>query len=214
MEANFWHARWEKNEIGFHLGDANPALVKHFGTLGLEPGARIFLPLCGKTLDIGWLLGQGYRVAGAELSELAIQQLFEELGVAPTVVELRALKRYSADGIDIFVGDIFELDAEALGAIDAIYDRAALVALPPDMRDRYTAHLRAITGDAPQLLLTFEYDQSVMPGPPFSIPNDEVQDHYAKTYDVTMMASHDVPGGIKGLAPAMETIWLLTSADH
>ena len=214
MEANFWIERWEKNEIGFHRADANPALVAHFGKLNLTPGARVFVPLCGKTLDIAWLLGQGFRVAGAELSELAIQQLFEELGARPTVTPAGALKRYSADGIDIFVGDIFELDAEALGDIDATYDRAALVALPPDMRLRYTAHLRAITDGAPQLLLTFEYDQSVMPGPPFSIPKDEVQDHYAKAYDVTMITSQDVPGGIKGLAPAMETIWLLTSADH
>ncbi len=214
MEADFWHARWEKNEIGFHLGDANPALVKYFGKLKLAKGARVFVPLCGKTLDIGWLLGQGFRVAGAELSELAIQQLFEELGARPTVTQVGSLRKYSALSIDIFVGDIFELDAAALGQIDATYDRAALVALPPDMRTRYTAHLRAITGDAPQLLLTFEYDQSVMPGPPFSIPKDEVQDHYAKAYDVTMISSHDVPGGIKGLAPAMETIWLLTSADN
>lgn len=212
MEANFWHQRWEKNEIGFHQTDANPALVEHFGTLDLPAGARVFVPLCGKTLDIGWLLGQGFRVAGAELSELAIQQLFEELGVAPKVTELCALKTYSAEGIDIFVGDIFELDADALGAIDGVYDRAALVALPPEMRLRYTAHLRAITGGAPQLLLTFEYDQSVMPGPPFSIPKNEVQDHYAKAYDVAMITSHDVPGGIKGLAPAFESVWVLLPA--
>lgn len=214
MEANFWIERWEKNEIGFHQADANPALVEHFDKLGLAPGARVFVPLCGKTLDIGWLLGQGFRVAGAELSELAIQQLFEELGVAPRVSELGALNKYHAEGIDIFVGDMFDLEAKALGAIDAIYDRAALVALPPEIRVTYTAHLRNITKGAPQLLLTFEYDQSVMPGPPFSISKDEVHEHYTRAYDVTMITSHDVPGGIRGLAPASESVWALSVAEN
>ena len=82
-------------------------------------------------------------------------------------------RRYSADGIDIFAGDIFEITADVLGPVDAVYDRAALVALPEGMRRRYAAHLAGITAVAPQLLVTFEYDQAEMDGPPFSITEEE-----------------------------------------
>ncbi|NMF90433.1 thiopurine S-methyltransferase [Aromatoleum petrolei] len=209
MDASFWHAKWERNEIGFHGSEAHSLLVDHFDALGLPPGSRIFLPLCGKTLDIHWLLAQGHRVVGAELSPLAIQQLFAELDVEPTVSRVGALERYSTEDLDVYVGDIFEVTAELLGPVDAVYDRAALVALPPAMRPRYTAHLAAITLAAPQLLICFEYDQRQHAGPPFSIDADEVRQHYADRFDLTRLAQIDVAGGLKGKCPATESVWLL-----
>ena len=156
MEASFWHQKWESNQIGFHESDANPLLVRNFDRLNLEVGARVYLPLCGKTLDIAWLLDKGYQVVGAELSEIAIQQLFEELDAEPEVSELGALKHYHAEGIDMFVGDIFDVTAEILGPVDAIYDRAALVALPPETRVKYSKHLQATTNKAKQLVICFQ----------------------------------------------------------
>ena len=178
MEHNFWLDRWQTNQIGFHLPVAHPLLVKHIPALKLPKAARVFVPLCGKTLDIAWLLSQGYCVVGAELVEIAIVQLFNELGVSPNITTIGELKRYSAHNIDIFVGDIFDLTADILGAVDATYDRAALVALPSEMRARYTAHLKTITQHAPELLITFEYDQALVPGPPFSVNAAEVKSHY------------------------------------
>jgi thiopurine S-methyltransferase len=212
METSFWQQKWEKNEIAFHQSEANPLLVKYFTELSLEKGSRVFVPFCGKTLDIPWLLSNGYRVAGAELSEIAIRQLFTELGVEPKILGVGAVDRYSAENIEIFVGDIFDLSSETLGSIDAIYDRAALVALPEKMRHRYTAHLTEITDKAPQLLITFEYDQSAMEGPPFSVSNEEVNELYGASYDLTLIASTDVPGGLKGRCPAKENAWLLRNS--
>jgi thiopurine S-methyltransferase len=208
MEPDFWLNKWDKNEIAFHGSEANPLLLKYFKELTLTKGSRIFIPLCGKTLDIHWLLSQGYRVAGAELSELAIQQLFTELGVTPKIVTAGKLKHYSAEGIDIFVGDIFDLTADLLGAVDAVYDRAALVALPEEMRIRYTAHLARITDKAPQLLITYEYDATLISGPPFSISIDEVKRHYAGSYNLHLLASIDTPDGLRGNA-ARENVWVL-----
>ncbi len=209
MDASFWHTKWNTNNIGFHNSKANPGLVHHVDALGVKTGSRFFLPLCGKTLDIAWLLGQGYAVAGAELSPLAIEQLFEELGVEPTITDAGPLKHYQAPQIDMFVGDIFDITADMLGPIDAIYDRAALVALPEDMRYRYSAHLQSITQNAPQLLLTFVYDQDVMPGPPFSISQGEIQCHYTEQYRVQHLERKPVKGGLKGICPADEDIWYL-----
>lgn len=209
MEPDFWHSKWAKNEIGFHESDVNPLLVKHLPALGLAGGARVLLPLCGKTLDIHWLLDQGYRVVGVELSRLAIEQLFEELGATPAIAKIGPHWHYSAPGLDIFVGDFFDMTLEKLGQVDAIYDRAALVALPEAMRARYAAHLTTISDHAPQLLICFEYDSRLMEGPPFPIVADEVTRHYQPTYEVTLLASGDIPGGFKGKVPAKESIWLL-----
>lgn len=209
MEHDFWHDRWQSGRIGFHEDEPNPLLVKHFPALSLANNARIFVPLCGKTLDIGWLLSKGHRVAGAELSELAIQHLFEELGVEPAVSDLGNLKRYSADSIDIFVGDIFDLTPALLGPVNAVFDRAALVALPEDMRSGYAPHVAEITGNAPQLLVTFEYDPALIDGPPFSITADEINRHYAERYAVSTLSIGDVTGGFKGVE-AKERVWLLT----
>jgi thiopurine S-methyltransferase len=209
MDPGFWHQRWAKNEIGFHEPKANPLLVTHFNELALPKGRRVLVPLCGKTLDIAWLLSQGYRVAGAELSEVAITQLFAELGVEPQISASDTLKHYRGPDLDIFVGNIFDLSGSVLGAVDAVYDRAALVALPEPMRPRYSAHLVEVTNRAPQLLITYVYDQRVMDGPPFSVPNDEVTQHYGRRYDVRLIASSDVPGGLKGKCGAKENVWLL-----
>jgi len=211
MDPSFWHQRWEKNEIAFHESKANPVLIKHVNELSLAKGSRVFVPLCGKTRDISWLLSKGYRVAGAELSQIAIEQLFMELGLQPEISTVGEVEQWSANRVDIFVGDIFALSRKMLGPVDTIYDRAALVAFPEDMRNRYTAHLTGITHKAPQLLICYDYDQSLMQGPPFSIHNEEVHRHYAGIYELTLIASTDVSGGLKGKCAAKENVWLLKS---
>lgn len=211
MDASFWHQKWEKNEIAFHQNEANPLLVKYSSRLSLAKGSRIFIPLCGKTRDIAWLLTNGYCVAGAELSKIAIEQLFTELRVEPKISNVGKLEHYCATNIDIFVGDIFDLSRNILGAVDAIYDRASLVALPLEIRKQYTKHLMQITDKAPQLLISYVYDQSAIDGPPFSISNEEVNQHYADSYKLTPIASVDVSGGMKGKCKAIENVWLLES---
>jgi len=207
MHPEFWHQRWANNQIGFHESVVNPMLLKHFSKLNLAKGSRIFLPLCGKTLDIAWLLAQGCQVVGAELSKVAIDQLFAELGVAPVIISEDKLKRYSANNLDIFVGDIFDLTQSLLEKVDAIYDRAALVALPAEMRKRYTNHLIALADAAPQLLVSFEYHQALINGPPFSVTADEVTRSYGNHYQLALL--EQVCEKLKDEVDAMEAVWLL-----
>jgi thiopurine S-methyltransferase len=209
MEGTFWHRKWERNEIAFHEREANPSLVTYFKELSLPEGSRIFLPLCGKTLDIHWLLSHRYQVCGSELSKIAVEQLFLELGVEANITVTDQICRYSSNDIDIFVGDIFGLSRGVLGRIDAIYDRAALVAFPEPTRDRYAAHLIKITDRAPQLLITYIYDQSLLDGPPFSVSREEISRQYQQSYDLKLLASADVKGGFKGKCTAAEDVWLL-----
>ncbi|HEY6263074.1 MAG TPA: thiopurine S-methyltransferase, partial [Nitrospiraceae bacterium] len=151
----------------------------------------------------------GYRVAGAELSQVAIEQLFMELGLQPDISIVGEVEQWSAKNLDIFIGDIFVVSRKMLGPVDATYDRAALVAFPEEMRNRYTAHLTEITGKAPQLLICYDYDQRSMEGPPFSVASEEVTRHYGANYAVTLLENTDVAGGLKGKCPARENVWLL-----
>jgi len=214
MDAEFWHNKWQNNDIGFHNDSVHPLLAKHWSQVNTQKASRVFLPLCGKTVDIAWLLSQGHHVVGIELSKLAITQLFTELRLEPEINEVGTLLHYHADNIDIFVGDIFDLSSELLANVDMIYDRAALVALPPDVRRDYSSHLKRITNNAPQLLICFEYDQKLIAGPPFSIEKQELMQHYGDCYNLSFIEGNMVEGGLKGQCPAVETVWLLQSKSE
>lgn len=207
MKHEFWHDKWQKNEIGFHLNQPHSLLVKYIDSLNLEKNNRIFLPLCGKSLDIHWLLAQGYHLIGIDLSPIAIEELMAELAIPFTERKLEKLTHYHHPQIDLFVGDFFELTSSNIGKIDAIYDRAALVALPEEMRTDYAQHLMQISNQATQLLISFEYDQSVMAGPPFSISPQQLKDYYSKHYQLQLLDSHIEL--LKGKVDAEEKIWLL-----
>lgn len=209
MDANFWLARWQNNQIGFDQPEVNPLLIKHFNKLGLVEGQRVFVPLSGKTIDIAWLLQQGYQVVGVELSETAIQQLFSLLGLVPVISTVGAFTLYQAAHIEMYVGDFFALTADLLGTVDAIYDRAAFIALPEAMRLDYSRHLSSISHTAPQLLISIEYDQRIVAGPPFSIEEQEIRAHYAASYTIGLLERMDIADGLKGKYPAADVGWLL-----
>jgi thiopurine S-methyltransferase len=210
MDAAYWRDRWAQNQIAFHESKVNPMLVQYFDRLSLPAASRIFVPLCGKTIDIHWLLARGHRVAGAELSELAVQQLFMELGVTPSCAIIGRVTRYSAPAIDIFQGDIFDLSRGDLGAVDGVYDRGALVALPEPLRSRYAGHLAAITDQARQLLVGITYEQDLLAGPPFSVDGAALARLYAGSFALQALGSVAIAGGLKGKCPASDDAWLLT----
>jgi len=207
MDPSFWHERWETGRIAFHEGAPNALLTQHWPTLGF--GRRVFVPLCGKAVDLAWLAAEGHEVVGAELEATAVRAFFEEHGLTPQIADEGPLTRYSAPNLTIYQGDIFDLHQDTLGEIDATFDRAALVALPPAMRIRYAQHLMAITGSAPQVLITFEYDNPAMQGPPHSVPPSEVRTHYAASYAVTELERTPITGPLLNRTTGSETIYHL-----
>ncbi|MCJ8170138.1 thiopurine S-methyltransferase [Atopomonas sediminilitoris] len=209
MNADFWHQRWTQNEIGFHEGHVNQQLFRHHQQLGLAQGCWVFVPLCGKTNDIAWLLSQGYQVKGIELHEAAVIELFEQLQISAEVSTQGSLKRYSAQGISIFSGDVFALTQALLGPVDAVYDRAALIALPDEMRQRYAPHLLAITQHAAQLLICYEFDKQQRQGPPFSVELDEIQLLYGQAFAFNRLERQVLPQFLEGV-DATAVAWLLS----
>jgi len=210
MSNQLWLQRWEEKNIGWHEKGVNQFLENYFHLLNLEKDSTIFLPLCGKTRDISWLLNHGYNVVGCELSGVAISELFEELGKVPKISIVDNFKVYSSHGITIFEGDIFNLTKELVGKINAIYDRAALVALPLELRTQYTALLQNITNNAKQLLITVLYEQELHNRTPYSISKEEIGLHYQKCYTITKIDSALMDGGLKGICEAKDEVWLIS----
>ncbi|WP_242193786.1 MULTISPECIES: thiopurine S-methyltransferase [unclassified Pseudomonas] len=195
MEPKFWQERWARNQIGFHLPEVNPYLLRHWPKLALAEGAKVLVPLCGKSLDLMWLASLGYRVLGVELSEQAVEAFFSEQGLMPKISQHGVFKVYQADQIEVWCGDFFALDAEALADCSALYDRAALIALPPLMRAQYAEHLNALLRPGCQgLLITLDYDQTQKAGPPFAVTDDEVKVLLGSHWAVQVVEEQDILG--------------------
>jgi thiopurine S-methyltransferase len=182
MDPAFWQERWKNKDIGFHQPEFHALLQKYWSRLGLGAGSRIFVPLCGKSLDMVWLAEQGHHVIGTELSELAVDEFFAERGFVPATRTVGGFSVKSAGAYELWCGDIFDLPPEAVADASGVYDRAALIALPQSLREPYAAKLSALLPAQPILLITLEYDQTQMSGPPFSVPRSEVRALFADTY--------------------------------
>ena len=193
MQAQFWLQRWREGQIGFHRDSVMPLLEKHWGALSLARRSRVFVPLAGKSRDMLWLASQGFRVLGVELSPLAVEQFFEESKLEPSIHESAAGRHFVAGDIELICGDVFALAADVLSSCTAIYDRAALIALPAPMRRRYAAFLTgALPAHCRMLLITVDYEQDQMDGPPFSVREDEVQSLYADDWQITTLERGDI----------------------
>ena len=190
MDPKFWLERWRLNQIGFHRSDYNPALLEHWPKLALAGAGRVFVPLCGKSRDMEWLARNGHEVVGIELSSLAVEAYFEEVREVVHLSDADGLVRHEGEVTTIYQGDFFDLTAPHLTGVVACYDRGALVALPQDMRARYPDHLLRVLGDEAQiLLLTVEYDQALVAGPPHAVSPEEVRALFGDRCDIEALGS-------------------------
>ncbi|MBS0431724.1 MAG: thiopurine S-methyltransferase [Proteobacteria bacterium] len=193
MDADFWLQRWREGRTGFHRSEVMPLLQKHWPSLGVPRGARVLVPLCGKTLDMPWLAAQGLQVRGVELAPLAIEQFFAEQELHPQARETEYGTHYVAGDIEIIRADVFAIDKSLLAECDAIYDRAALIALPPPMRERYAREVYgALPAGCRGLLITLEYPQAEMEGPPFSVDEREVRRLFGGHWDIGLRERRDI----------------------
>jgi len=217
MESEFWHSRWRDDNIAFHKPRVNHYLAKYFERLALGDGERVLVPLCGKSVDMAWLADRGCRVTGVELSDIAVRGFFKEQGIESRERDEGAYHVLEGGGIALLCGDFFALGAAQVEGVAAVYDRAALVALPAEMRPRYAEHLLAqLAPGVPILLLTFEYPVDEMQGPPFSVDEAEVRRLYSKRRQVTHLESLDrledeAKLAERGLTRLTEHAFLLTA---
>lgn len=217
MEPEFWHERWHENRIGFHQSEVNRFLVRHFARLVSAASGPVFVPLCGKSRDMAWLREQGREVLGVELSPLAIEAFYKEAGWVPTRQGREEFLEYQGGGVTILLGNYFQLTAALVGPISAVYDRAALIALPPDTRKAYAAHMAEITSAGTPMLLIAPFSlKDPQSGPPFAVSGDEVQGLFSRHFTVEVLecdretAAHNPSLAEQGLKWREETVYLLT----
>ena len=192
MEPDFWHERWNKGQIGFHQKDFSKHMQVFMGRLGLQPGGNILVPLCGKSLDMLWLLQEGYSVTGIEINQLAVESFFAENKLGYEVTELEEGQLYCHENLRIYCADFFAVELAQTSPIDAVYDRASLIALPQEMRGAYVDRLtELIPAGTRSLLVTLDYPQDEMRGPPFSVTPTEVERLFSSKYSIEQTHSED-----------------------
>ncbi|SFR55890.1 thiopurine S-methyltransferase [Marinobacter daqiaonensis] len=193
MEHEFWHTRWHKGEIGFHEGTVNQYLYDHWPEFAKDSTETVFVPLCGKAHDMWWLHDRGHPVIGIELSEVACKDFFEEAQEKAKVHPGEPFTTFQHGELEILCGDFFQLVPDDLRHVRLVYDRAALIALPPEMRRDYVEHLTAVIPDgARMLLITLNYDNGEMKGPPFNVSDAEVFDLYQNDYEIRHILTQDL----------------------
>ncbi|MDV7104323.1 thiopurine S-methyltransferase [Vibrio sp. TH_r3] len=211
-DKEFWHSKWASNQIGFHLDDVNPLLIKFWDKVRPNASDKVLVPLCGKSEDLIWLAQRHQSVQGVEISDIAVRSFFSEHFYTPMVVKLDASHElYQFDELSIYVGDFFTAPIEN---VDIVYDRAALVALPEDMREEYVNRLKTVLNQGGRILLvTLDYVQTEMSGPPFSVADAELRRLFTE-YKLTLLNRDDAddqhPKITKsGLSRFAELVWLI-----
>ena len=205
MEENYWQESWHKNKIGFHQSNINSRLKKFWPQLAVPPSSEVLVPLCGKSQDILWLREQGYRVVGVEFSEKAVKAFFAENNLTYTEQNAGNLQEFTgtelASGIRLLCGDMFDVGPADVDQVAGFYDRAALVALPPEIRTRYAEHLaKILPADTVGLLISMIYDPSKMKGPPFSVDDEAVMSLFAHNFQVSQISQSGGPDILGNLA--------------
>ena len=213
MFLNQWESRWEEGRIGFHLPEVNSYLLRYSGVLLKQAPQSVFVPLCGKTLDLPWLAGRTKKVVGVELIRKAVEDFYEENKITHLIHQACKLQIYSKSSIDIFQGDFFDLKHENVAPFKAIYDRGSIVAIDPPEREKYVNHLMFFLEPGGRLLLiTLEYDQKQMTGPPFSVTANEIEMLLAPFGILELLETNDILDDRlrnKGLDVTLERVFQL-----
>lgn len=188
MELSYWQSRWNKGNTGFHMDSGYPGLERNWPSIGLDEGPVVLVPLCGKSKDLIWLSKHCRQVVGVEISSVAVQDFLNENNLEASGSTFAEFTIYQTGNIQIWNGDFFKLPGHKLPNVDLIYDKAALTALPPKMREQYASKVLGLVSPRTQILLhLFEYNQEEMNGPPFSVPIKEAKKHFGEKFDLKIL---------------------------
>jgi thiopurine S-methyltransferase len=219
MEPEFWQQRWDEGRTGWHLEEVNRLLLKHWPALALPEEAPVLVPLAGKSLDMAWLAAEGYPVLGVELSLDACREFFEERGLEPEEIDEPDFTRLGVAHLQLLAGDVFALKAEHVDGVAAVYDRAALIALPEAMRHRYVEHVYGLLpAGTKALLITLEYPEDEREGPPFNVGEPEVRALFEPRWQVDLLERRDILEheprfAIEGVSALHTCVYRLSARD-
>ncbi len=194
-----WLKFWENNETNWHGDKITQELVEYFELFELETRDKVFVPLCGKSLDMIYIMNQGFSVVGVEISEIGVRQFFSENNLTYKITKVDDFDLYSSENLEIYCGDFFSLTSKHLNNVKAVLDSKSLIALEPDLRQKYAKHLNDIISLGVRILLvTLNYPQHQMSGPPFSVDESEVESLFSMAFESRKLKSfNDIENGSK-----------------
>ena len=194
-----WLKFWENNETNWHGDNVTQELIEYFELFELEPRDKVFVPLCGKSLDMLYIMNQGFSVIGVEISEIGVRQFFNENNLTYKITKVDDFDLYSTENLEIYCGDFFALTSKHLNKVKSVFDRKSLIALEPEVRQKYVKHLNDIISVGARILLvTLQYPQHQMSGPPFSVNKSEVELLFSMTFESRELRSfNDIENGLK-----------------
>ncbi|KAM9340132.1 putative thiopurine S-methyltransferase [Symphorus nematophorus] len=198
MALGEWEQRWQEERIGFHQRQVHKMLESHIDkVLAGRTGVRFFFPLCGKAVDMKWLADMGHSVVGVEISEMAIKAFFEESNMTyseepvPAIPGAKVYKS-SEKNISLYQCDLYNFSSSIEGQFGAIWDRGSLVAINPGDREKYAALIISLMAkDCRYLLDTLLYNPELYAGPPFFVPDEQVQSLFGSSCDIELLQSVD-----------------------
>lgn len=215
MEISYWKSRWVKGKTGWHMPEVYPPLKRYWSRLNLDKEVTVLVPLCGKSLDLAWLAGQGHRVIGVEVSEKAILEFLEESNMDYQTSAKGPFMRYITGDITLWAGDFLKLQPSWLPEINVVYDKASLVALPGHQRRSYADHVLSICSSGTRMFLnTFEYPQSEMNGPPFAVFRAELEELYGSRFDIDLLHEESVIEKLSKFQSRGLTSYLIEKVYH
>lgn len=178
---NFWEARWLNGQTGWHNKTVNEHLQRHQSVLMTVDNPTVLVPLCGKSLDLAWLKSLGSTVIGVDLVRKPLEDFFTEQGIIPTIEKYNGIEAFKVHRQTLLHANIFDVNSETIGLVDAIYDRAALVALPPEQREAYAEHCWSLLKPGGSiLLLTYDAPVAEDKGPPFPVRRGVIEQLFTK----------------------------------
>lgn len=188
-----WESRWHDGRIGFHLSEVNSYLTRHSKKLLIKKNEKVFVPFCGKSRDLIWLAERTKKVVGVELVRKPVEDFFKENDINYTSRRFEKFELFESTSIDIFQGDFFELKSNNIFKFEAIYDRASIVSIEKVLREKYVDHLFNFIADGGRILLiTLEYDQKQMNGPPYSVSFSEVENLFSQYGNLKLLETRDI----------------------
>ena len=214
MQLSDWDQRWTEGRIGFHQQDVSDFLTKYADRVwGEASTSRVLVPLCGKSLDMVFLAERSDAVVGVEFVTQAVEEFFDEQDLTPTV-DVEDGRKYTANSYTLFAADFFEVSTQDIGPVDAVFDRASLVALDNETRVRYADYLGTLQQPgATTMLITFDYNQSEMNGPPFAVSDAEVAQLFTEEFAIEHLETRNVMNEMftrAGLTVMTESVFKLT----
>lgn len=186
MEISYWQSRWRKGKTGWHMDTVYPPLPTFWDDVNIESGSRILVPLCGKSLDLGWFVDHGHTVTGIDVSAKAIHHIMQQHPESFTKDSSHGFTVYRSESLVLWQGDYSKLPTDEIPTQDLIYDKASIIALPPEKRlDHANKHIELCSTHTQILLQTFEYEQSEMHGPPFAVHEEELKKLFGNRFKLT-----------------------------